>query len=127
MLRPKPDVHAASAENAVLTKAVVRAADHLGVTSKSLSAIIGVSEATVSRMRRHDFQLERGSKPFELGVLFVRLFRSLDAITGGDETVSKAWIRNPNRALEATPLEKILTIAGLLDVIAYLDTSRALV
>ena len=78
-------------------------------------------------MRRQDFQLERGSKPFELGVLFVRLFRSLDAITGGDEAVSKAWIRNPNRALEATPLEKILTIAGLLDVIAYLDTSRALV
>ena len=127
MLRAKPDVHGALAENAVLTKAVVRAADQLGVTSKTLSAVIGVSEATVSRMRKDDFQLERGSKPFELGVLFVRLFRSLDAITGGDEAVSKAWIRNPNRALEAKPLEKILTIAGLLDVISYLDTRRALV
>jgi hypothetical protein len=127
MLQPKSDLRAASVEDAVLSKAVVRAADHLGVTSKSLSAIIGVSEATVSRMRRQDFQLERGSKPFELGVLFVRLFRSLDAITGGDEAVSKAWIRNPNRALDATPLEKILTIAGLLDVISYLDTRRALV
>ena len=119
--------HAKLAENAVLTKAVVRAADRLGVTSKSLAVIIGVSEATISRMRRDDFLLDRGSKPFELGVLFVRLFRSLDAIAGGDETVATAWIRNPNSALDAKPLDKILTIAGLLDVIAYLDSRRALV
>ncbi len=115
------------AENTVLTKAVLRAADRLGVTAKSLAAIIGVSEATISRMRRDDFLLERGSKPFELGVLFVRLFRSLDAIAGGDETVATAWIRNPNSALDAKPLDKILTIAGMLDVIAYLDSRRALV
>jgi uncharacterized protein (DUF2384 family) len=89
--------------------------------------VLGVSEATVSRMRRKDFVLERGTKPFELGVLFVRLFRSLDAIVGGDETVARAWIKNPNVALDARPLEKIITIAGLIDVIAYLDSRRALV
>ena len=70
------------------------------MNAKSLSAVLGVSEATVSRMRRRDFLLERGTKPFELGVLFVRLFRSLDAIVGGDEAVAKAWIKNPNLALE---------------------------
>ena len=127
MPRTQSNARAMPAENAVLTKAVLRAADRLGVTSKCLAAIIGVSEATISRMRRDDFLLDRGSKPFELGVLFVRLFRSLDAIAGGDETVSTAWLRNPNTALEAKPLEKILTIAGLLDVIAYLDSRRALV
>ena len=127
MPRLQPEIHAQPAENAVLTKAVLRAADRLGISSRSLAAIIGVSEATISRMRRHDFLLERGSKPFELGVLFVRLFRSLDAIAGGDEAVSTAWIRNPNSALDARPIEKILTIAGLFDVIAYLDSRRALV
>ena len=127
MPRLQPDIRPAPAESTVLTKAVLGAADRLGVSSKALAAIIGVSEATISRMRRRDFLLERGSKPFELGVLFVRLFRSLDAITGGDEAVSTAWIRNPNQALDARPLEKILTIAGLLDVIAYLDSRRALV
>lgn len=114
-------------EAAVLTKAVISAADQLGVSARSLSAILGVSEATVSRMRRSDFLLERGSKPFELGVLFVRLFRSLDAIVGGDQSVAKAWIRNSNVALDGRPLEKIATIAGLIDVIAYLDSRRALV
>lgn len=116
-----------AAEAGVLTEAVVRAADQLGVNARSLSAVLGVSEATVSRMRRKDFVLERGTKPFELGVLFVRLFRSLDAIVGGDETVARAWIKNPNVALDARPLEKIITIAGLIDVIAYLDSRRALV
>ncbi len=126
MLEPKA-ARRPAAEAAVLTEAVIRAADQLGVSAKSLSAVLGVSEATVSRMRRKDFSLERGTKPFELGVLFVRLFRSLDAIVGGDETVARTWIKNQNLALEARPLEKIMTIAGLVDVIAYLDSRRALV
>jgi transposase-like protein len=126
MLLTKTEARPAQ-EAAVLTKAVIAAADQLGVSARSLSSILGVSEATVSRMRRSDFMLERGSKPFELGVLFVRLFRSLDAIVGGDRSVAKAWIRNANVALDGSPLEKIVTIAGLVDVIAYLDSRRDLV
>ena len=38
-------------------------------------------------MNKDEFWLEENSKTFELGALFVRLFRSLDAITGGDGTV----------------------------------------
>ncbi|KQU99909.1 transcriptional regulator, XRE family protein [Mesorhizobium sp. Root102] len=115
------------AENAVLTKATLRAADLLDITARMLASVIGVSEATVSRMRKQEFLLERGTKPFELAVLFVRLFRSLDAIVGGDAAVARAWLKNANTAFDAAPLEKILTITGLVDVIAYLDSRRALV
>ncbi|MCB1377999.1 MAG: DUF2384 domain-containing protein [Alphaproteobacteria bacterium] len=111
----------------VLTKAVVRAASRLEVTAKALSAILGLSEASVSRMKQGDFKLEVGTKPFELGVLFVRLFRSLDAIVGGDEAVARSWLRSANLVLDGRPLDKISTIAGLTDVIAYLDARRALV
>lgn len=117
----------AASQGAVITKATLRAADMLGVTAKALSSVIGVSEATVSRMRKQEFALEAGSKPFELAVLFVRLFRSLDAIVGGDESVARSWLRNENTALGATPIDKIVTISGLVDVIAYLDARRALV
>ncbi|AZO29945.1 MULTISPECIES: antitoxin Xre/MbcA/ParS toxin-binding domain-containing protein [Mesorhizobium] len=123
----RPVAAATAAENAVITKATLRAADLLDITARTLALVIGVSEATVSRMRKQEFLLERGTKPFELAVLFVRLFRSLDAIVGGDETVARAWLKNPNTALDGMPLEKILTIAGLVDVIAYLDSRRALV
>ena len=68
----------------VMTMAVVRAAEKLGLSGKDMALILGVSEPTVSRMRKDEFRLEEGTKPFELGALFVRLFRSLDAITGGD-------------------------------------------
>ncbi|RUU87167.1 MAG: DUF2384 domain-containing protein [Mesorhizobium sp.] len=123
----QPQTAAKTAENAVLTKATLRAADLLDITARMLASVIGVSEATVSRMRRDEFLLERGTKPFELAVLFVRLFRSLDAIVGGDAVVARAWLKNVNAAFDAAPLEKILTITGLVDVIAYLDSRRALV
>ncbi len=115
----------APSESAVLGKAVLAAADRLGLSGRIVARVIGVSEPTLSRIRAGASALERGSKSFELAVLFVRLFRSLDAITGGDERVAKAWMGNANTALGGVPAERILTIAGLLDVIAYLDARRA--
>jgi len=112
---------------AVITKAVLRAADQLDVSARTLATVIGVSEPTMSRMKRGEFGLEPGTKPFELAVLFIRLFRSLDAIVGGDGLVAGSWLRNPNSALEAKPIEKMQTVSGVLDVIAYLDARRALV
>ncbi|MDL2402248.1 MbcA/ParS/Xre antitoxin family protein [Rhizobium mayense] len=119
--------HANPSETLVITKAVVNAAERLGLNARMLAAVIGVSEATVSRMKRQDHLLERNSKSFELAVLFIRLFRSLDAIVGGDEAVARQWLRNVNLAFGATPLEKITSISGLTDVLAYLDARRALV
>ena len=109
----------------VLTKAALRAAERLGLTARILSGVLGLSEAMLSRMKRGDVALEPESKPFELAVLFVRLFRSLDAVTGGDEAVARAWMANANTALGSTPIERIGTITGLIDVIAYLDARRA--
>ena len=121
----KPEVR--SVHEAVLTKAALRAAGKLDLNQGALAHILGLSEATVSRMKKGDYVLQTGTKAFELGVLFVRLFRSLDAIVGGDEAVARAWLTNPNLALGATPAEKIRTVAGLTDVIAYLDARRNLV
>ena len=117
----------AGAEGVVITKAAVNAAERLGLTARILSSVIGVSEATVSRLKRQDTLLERGTKPFELAVLLVRLFRSLDAIAGGDEGVAKAWMTAENTALGARPVDRITSVSGLVDVLAYLDARRALV
>lgn len=109
----------------VVTKALIRAADKLDINNTKLASIIGVSGPTVGRMRSGAYLLEPGKKEFELGVLFVRLFRSLDAIVSGDEDVARSWLRNRNLALGKTPLELIQTIAGLTNVIGYLDARRA--
>jgi hypothetical protein len=122
--KASPVVDAAIAERA-LTKATIRAADKLELTNRTLGVIIGLSEPSISRMKRGDFKLERGEKSFELSVLFVRLYRSLDAIVSGDEQVAKAWLRNNNTALRGVPAELIQSIFGLVNVIQYLDTRRA--
>lgn len=123
-VRPKAD-H--PAEAAVVSKAVVNAAERLGLTGKTLGTILGLSEASVSRLKRSELLLFPGDKSFELALMFIRLFRSLDAITSGDEAVAKAWLRNENSALGGAPLEKLLTISGLIDVLSYLDARRAVV
>ena len=66
-----------------------------------------------------------GQKAFELGVLFLRLFRGLDAMAAGDEAIARAWLRADNRALGQVPLEMIASITGLVDCVAYLDARRA--
>jgi len=117
----------APSEAAVLTKAALRAAAQLGMTNKALAAVIGVSEATISRMRSGDYALQRGHKSFELAILFVRFYRSLDAIVGGDEAVARAWLKNSNTALDSDPLTLIQTVPGLMNAIHYLDARRTTV
>ena len=127
MTTPRAKAAARPSEAAVVTKAVLRAAEQLGITSRVLAKVIGVSEATVSRMRGGDYELPRDQKSYELGLLFVRLYRSLDTIVGGDREVARAWLDNPNRALDDRPLALIQTVPGLLHVIGYLDARRAVV
>lgn len=126
-MRAKPKVSAVPSENAVVTKAALRAADRLDIRNTVLAKIVGLSEPTVTRMRRGDYVLDRDQKPYELAVLFIRLYRSLDAIVDGDDAVAKSWIRNDNAALSGRPLDLIQSVSGLTNVILYLDARRAVV
>jgi hypothetical protein len=126
-MRTKPHPQSRPSEAGVVTRATVRAADRLGLKSNVLARILGLSEPSISRMRRGEYVLEPGDKDFELAVLFVRFYRSLDAIVGGSDSVAADWIRNKNTALGATPLELIQSVAGLANVIEYLDSRRATV
>ena len=120
-------VRPAPSEGAVVTKAALRAADLLGISNKTLSRIVGLSEASVSRMGAGTYTLTRGEKPFELALLFVRFYRALDAIVHGDDEVARAWLSNPNAALGGTPIALIQSVPGLVHVVAYLDARRALI
>ena len=110
---------------AVLTKAAIRAAERLDISGRLLAEVLGVSEAQVSRFKSGEAALADHGKPFELAALLVRAFRSLDAITGGDEGVARAWLAAPNTALGARPAERIASAQGLVDVVTYLDARRA--
>jgi DNA-binding XRE family transcriptional regulator len=116
---------AASTESVAVTKAAVRAAHKLGLTNRTLAGVIGLSEPTISRMSKGEFWLSRSDrKSFELSVLFIRLFRSLDAIVGGDEGSARSWLNSENAALGAAPINLIQSVSGLVNVVHYLDSRR---
>ncbi len=124
-----PRTHAvplpAPSRGPIVTKAVLNSAEHLGLSARALGRVIGVSEPTVSRMKSGSHTLEEGSKPYELAVLLVRVFRSLDAIAGGDPATVRGWMTSANSALGDAPINKITSVSGLVDVIGYLDARRA--
>ncbi|WP_417316884.1 MbcA/ParS/Xre antitoxin family protein [Emcibacter sp.] len=121
----QPDAGRARHTERVLSSAVARAAEFLAVSNRDLSEILGLSEASVSRLLKGQYQLKQGRKEFELGALFVRLFRSLDAMTGGDDRSSRSWLRAENLVLHGEPLKLIKSIAGLMGVVTYVDSRRA--
>src|ERR1700733_11305028 len=98
-------------DSAVVLKATIRAAERLKINNRTLARIIGLSESSVSRMRKGDFPLEKG-KPLVVSRIFFRLYRCLDAVVGGDDAVSAAWLTNNNTALDGNPIDLIQTISG---------------
>ena len=108
---------------AVLAKATLRAAEGLGVSRRDLGRVLGISEATVSRIA-HGRAIDPTTKEGELALLFVRVFRSLDALVGGDLGAARDWLRAENSHLGAVPAEMLLTVGGLVHVLEYLDALR---
>jgi transcriptional regulator with XRE-family HTH domain len=106
----------------VLTRAVLRAADRLGLTQRDLAGVIGLSPATLSRLPRRP--LDPQSKEGQFAILFVRLYRSLDALLGGDNANARAWLAAQNHHLGGIPAELIRTVEGLVHVVEYLDAMR---
>lgn len=107
----------------VLAKAAVNAASRLGLRHKQLAEVIGTSEASVSRLRSGR-GLDPANKEGELALLFLRLFRSLDALVGGDDAKARDWLHSMNDHVHGIPADRIRTVEGLVDVIHYLDAMR---
>ena len=116
---------APSTASTVLSKAVLRAADQFDMRQTSLAKVLGLSAATVSRLGSGDWFLTEESKPWELATAFVRVYRSLSAITGGQQPAMRSWLHSHNEALGGEPAQLILTTEGLIHVLHYLDAARS--
>ncbi len=110
----------------VLTKATLRAAYQLGLSHKDLAQVLGVSEASVSRLKSNQRAISPQSKEGDLALTLIRIFRSLDPLVGGDPSRGKRWMASPNRALAGqSPKALIGSVNGLARTLAYLDGMRA--
>lgn len=125
-LLPKPPAQGGSpAKSLVVSKAVVRTAQELGLRQSELAAILGMSPASVSRLMAGDFLMAESSKPFELALLLIRIFRSLSGVFGDQMGDARAWMRVENLALGGVPAQLIGSATGLVNTVTYLDAARA--
>jgi uncharacterized protein (DUF2384 family) len=108
---------------AVLTKAVQRAAEQLGIKQVRLARVLGLSETSLSRLRGTQ-HIDPMTKTGELAALFLRVFCSPDALFGGDSAHSSAWLMANNHHLGGVPAQLIESAAGLVMVVDYLDATR---
>ncbi len=112
-------------KTAVVSKALLRSSELLGLTAKELSTIVGLSEPSISRLKRsvtavhlparatnsHCFSSASTARSMQLSAVMM--------------LVARQWIRTDNTMLGGKPLNRIKTIDGLAHVLAYLDARRA--
>lgn len=124
-----PSATAKSSKNQkkdIIRKAVINACKNLGINQKDLSLIIGFSESKASRLFKNLAYIEPGTKEWDLAVLFLRMYRSLDSLFGGHESQCRLWINSNNTYLNGKPRELIKKVEGLVETTQYLDAYRGL-
>jgi hypothetical protein len=108
----------------VLAKSLVRAAQAFALSQIEVGGILGTSAATVSRTFAGGRELDPDSAEGRHALLLVRVFRSLDALVGGDLEKARLWLRAANRHLGSPPIELLARTQGLVHVAEYLDAMR---
>ncbi len=107
----------------VLAKAMLNAAEQLGLKQSQLAAVIGVHRTAISRLKNNP-ELDPASKQGELALLLIRLYRALYALTGGDVEWMRHFMNTPNRVTAGVPVQQIESIRGLVSVLQFVDAIR---
>jgi hypothetical protein len=110
---------ATRADKDILAQATYGAAQQLGISKAEVARVVGRDRTTIDRSG-----LNPGSKPGELALIFVRIYRSLFALMGGDEENMKHFMVTPNRGTGGVPGRQIQEVGGLVKVCEYLDAIR---
>lgn len=115
--------HVHPTPKSVLAKAVLNAAEQLGLKQAELAAVLGLHRTAISRLKQQP-SLAPQSKQGELALLLIRMARALFALTGGDRQWIEHFMRTPNKATGGVPARQIESIQGLVTVLQFVDAIR---
>ncbi len=103
---------------AVLSKAFLKAGRELGLTQEQLGRVVGRNRTSLHR------GIDPASKAGELATMFIRCYRGLHVLVGGDTEVMRHWMSVENRHTGGVPAQQVQTVPGLAQVLDYLDAMR---
>jgi len=109
----------ASDKAGILAEAFGNAGRHMGMSQSDLGKIIGKDRTAISRGR-----VDPNSKAGELALLFIRCYRALYALTGGNQKQMSHWMHTENHHTGSIPAEQVKSVQGLITVLEYLDAIR---
>lgn len=108
----------------LITGALLAAGRELGMTLAQLARVVGVSESAMKNYSRGSASIS-SPKDQELSLGFIRVYRALFAILGGDSEQMLHWMKTPNRHFnKQVPLQLVETYQGLAELNVYLDAMR---
>jgi uncharacterized protein (DUF2384 family) len=108
----------------LVTHAFVEAGRELGFTLAQMASVIGVSESTMKNYSRGAATIG-SAKDQELSLGFIRVYRALFAILGGNREQIRHWMKTPNRHLNnQVPTDLAGNYQGLAELNVYLDAMR---
>jgi len=102
----------------VLSKALLNAAEVMGLTQLDIAAVIGLDHSVLYQGISPD------SKAGELAKLFIRCYRSLYVLVGGDQEQMAHWMHTYNKQTQGIPADQIKKDIGLSCVLDYLNAIR---
>ena len=103
----------------ILAEAYINAGKSLGLSQVDLGDIIGKDRSAISRAR-----IDPSSKAGELALLFIRCYRALYVLVGGNAQQMQHWMHTENLHTGGVPAAQTKTVQGLITVMEYLDAMR---
>ena len=102
----------------LVAQACGRAAPVLGLSPEALSEVLSQHQP-----RAGGIDQDPKTREGQPALLFLRVYRSLHGLCGGDQSLMRYWIEQPNRHLGEQPPRLLLAcIDGLNCVADYLDS-----
>ena len=104
----------------VLAEAVLKTANLLGLSNTQLAAVMGLD---IMSMKQIEFSavLEPTSAHGEAGILLIRYYQSLSALTGDDSEWIDYFMNAFNTATDGIPIQQIQTREGLEKVLMVVE------
>lgn len=106
-------------KSSVLSEALANAGKQLGMSQADLGEIIGKNRTAISRGG-----IDANSKTGELALLFIRCYRALYVLVGGNPQQMRHWMQTENLHTGGIPADQVKSVQGLTTVLEYLDAMR---
>lgn len=103
----------------VLGRSALAAGEYLGLSHRDVGEVVGRNRSTIDRNG-----IDPNTKPGQLALLLIRIYRSLYALMGGEVANMRHFMRTPNQGTGGVPGEQIRDVQGLVRVCEYLDAIR---